>query len=121
MKKKVHAVIREKKLWIGSDPVMDVEGMDEGKEVFVAIRPEGLVPNPDGTFKCSVQSVEVLGRDISVVFQHEESTEPKLRAIVSSEFGLERMTQEMSFSILPSKIHLFDKETQKRIAWESIQ
>ncbi len=116
-----NGVIREKKLWIGSDPVMDVEGMDEGKEVFVAIRPEGLVPNPDGTFKCSVQSVEVLGRDISVVFQHEESTEPKLRAIVSSEFGLERMTQEMSFSILPSKIHLFDKETQKRIAWESIQ
>ncbi|MBQ4116492.1 MAG: ABC transporter ATP-binding protein, partial [Clostridia bacterium] len=51
------------KLYIGNDCIFDVD-VKENKEFTVAVRPEGYILNPNGAFECTLNGVEVMGRDI---------------------------------------------------------
>ncbi|MBE6589171.1 MAG: ABC transporter ATP-binding protein [Ruminococcaceae bacterium] len=108
--------VKKEKLYIGGKRVLDVEGADDG-EVLVGIRPEGFLPDEKGSFSCTLSGIEVMGRDVSIVSTHKASQNATVRAIVPSELGINTASSEVSFSLKPSKVYLFDKETERRIGF----
>jgi len=51
-------------------------------KVFVGIRPEGFIYDPNGVLSLMTDHVEVMGRDKTIVSVHEESVKPTIRTIV---------------------------------------
>jgi len=107
--------IENKKLYIGSDAVLDGCELPNG-EVYAAIRPEGFVLDQNGVLGCSLGGMEVMGRDISIIASHSASHNQVIRAIVSSENNLDLSSKEVRFGIKPNKLFIFDKKTEKRLA-----
>ena len=105
------------KLYIGDDAVMDVSTLaGETRNVTVGIRPEAFLPNAEGSMKCKLSSIEVMGRDSSVVFTNEASQKPISRAIVNSDVPVIPDAEgNVRFFLKPHKVFLFDAETGERI------
>ena len=103
------------KLYIGEDAVLDVNLED--RDVFVGIRPEGFVPSDKGELNCKLNNVEVMGRDVSIVSTNAASINPVIRSIVSSDCvkQLADGQETISYSLVPHKTFIFDKETEERI------
>ena len=80
--------VRGGKLYAGNDELCAASGIDD-REVFIGIRPEGFVLDKNGPLHCALNGVEVMGRDVSVVFKHEAATTPTMRAIISSESSVD--------------------------------
>lgn len=140
--------IREGRLYIGEDAVMNVEqlagqaghtadknveqltgrtGHGADRDVYVAVRPEGFLLQSDGPLCCELSGIEVMGRDISVVSKNKASLAPAIRSIISTENGI-RIEQTLSadqerrtvrFALMPHKVFLFDKGNEERIYGES--
>ena len=102
------------KLFIGAEAVLDVAGVSD-QEVYAAIRPEGFVPDEDGSFTCKLTAVEVMGRDISVVCTHEKCENAFIRAIVDAESEVKAGASAVRFSLKANKVLLFHKQNQNRI------
>ncbi len=131
--------IKDGKILIGGSPVLhlselfDCENAEikekvsalEGKNVYVGIRPEGFIPVTDGkdedTLTCKRIAVQVMGRDTSVVASHPDFLGEEIRAIVDSETNVDPFAEFVSFTFKPSKVHIFDKETEERIALNSVE
>ncbi|MBD5501234.1 MAG: ABC transporter ATP-binding protein [Lachnospiraceae bacterium] len=112
-----HGQIKDQKLYIGEDAVLDVENMED-KEVYAAIRPEGFILKKEGTLCCKLSGVEVMGRDISVVSTHQASLNSTIRSIIGTENkeNIETAAEAfVRFDLVPRKVFLFDRETEKRI------
>ena len=105
------------KLYLDGAAVLDVPGVDD-REVFVGIRPEGFVPAADGAFVSSLNNVEVMGRDVSIVSTNPASLNPVVRSIVDADYKIDRDAATVSFTLKPHKVFLFDKETEERIRFE---
>ena len=108
-----HGVIKDGKLYIGNEAVLDVPGVPN-QEVHVGIRPEGFILDEGGSFTCDLSGVEVMGRDISVVSTHPNSQNVAIRSIISAENTVP-MTGEVRFTLKSGKVFLFHKETEQRI------
>ena len=109
--------VEGEKLYVGGDAVLDVKGaMDQ--PVFVGIRPEGFVPDENGPMKCALKSVEVMGRDVSVVSTHPAAQAPQIRSIINSDTKVDVSAQTIRFSLKPHKVFLFDAKDEKRIRFE---
>ena len=120
--------VEKEKLWIGSEAVLDVRGVDD-REVYAAIRPEGFVLQEEGYGKhsgnledlsegilhCRLQTVEVMGRDVSVVATHSCLETEVMRAIISSDTKVDAGKEEIGFTLKQNKVFLFQKETGERI------
>ena len=102
------------KVYIGTEDVFDVPGLEDA-EVYIGIRPEGFVPAQDGRFSCKLVSLEVMGRDTSIVSSNENSENEFIRSIIDSDIKIDPSAEFVRFNIKPNKIFLFDKETEKRI------
>jgi len=110
--------IRSERLYIGEEAVMDVPGLND-QEVYAAIRPEGFILDEAGPFTCQLSCIEVMGRDISVITVHPKSKEGKeIRAIMRSDQKVNAGSSRVSFSLMPHKVHLFQKESQERLYWK---
>ena len=108
------ASVRGGKLIIGGEEVMEVSCAD-AQNLKAAIRPEGFVPDPDGTMHCALTRVEVMGRDISVVCSHGSFTGDSFRAIVDSD-DLPKLTGDtVSFRLKPGKVFLFRSDNGERV------
>ena len=107
-------VVRDGKLCIGEETVLDVPGVSD-REVYAAIRPEGFELEENGPFTCKLTAVEVMGRDISVVCTHEKCENVAIRAIIDSDNMVNTAKGTVQFSLKPHKVFLFDKQTQLRI------
>ena len=105
------------KLFIGEDQVLAVDGVED-QEVFIGIRPEGFEPDVNGSLKCAVSNIEVMGRDVSVVSTHPASLNPVIRSIINSDSGLDLSSGFVSYNIKPHKLFIFDKETEERIYFQ---
>ena len=101
-------------LQLGGQPAMDVPGAQDGK-VFVGIRPEGFLPQTDGPLSCTLNSVEVMGRDISVVASHPACQSPTLRAIITADAPVDRNASTVRFALKPEKVFLFQPDSGQRI------
>lgn len=106
-------VIKDGKLYIGNEAVLDVPGVGN-QEVHVGIRPEGFILDEGGAFTCNLSGVEVMGRDISVVTTHPDSQNVAIRSIISAENTVP-VTGDVRFTLKPGKVFLFHKETEARI------
>ncbi len=104
--------IKNGALYIGSDEIIKT-GLED-KKVIVGIRPEGLYVADDGVLKCKLRSVEVLGRDTSIVAEHPNFTGASLRAIVGSE-NAAKAKFDLTFAVKKEKLLLFDAESGERI------
>ena len=105
--------VKGEKLYIGDDCIMDAPGVCD-REVYVGIRPEGFIVADNGALCCSLDRVEVMGRDISVVSQNENAHAP-VRSIVESNTKIDLSKTAVRFDVKPFKVDIFDKETEERI------
>lgn len=110
-----HGTVKNEKLLIGDVPVYDAPGIDD-QEVWAGIRPEGFVLCEDGPLLCSLDRVEVMGRDISIIAAHNACTQPSIRAIVPSENNVDIASGKVRFSLKAGKVFIFDKKTERRIS-----
>lgn len=104
------------KLYIGEDVVMEVSSNEE-REVYVGIRPEGFILSPNGCLHCKLNSVEVMGRDVSIVSSNDavENESKTLRSIIDADNKVDTDNQIITFSLKPNKVFVFDKKTEERI------
>ena len=105
------------KLYIGEDAVLDVPGVED-QEVTVGIRPEGFVLDDNGPMHCKLSSVEVMGRDVSIVSEHAASQNPVVRSIINADNKVDVTKETVSYSLKAHKVFVFNKETEERIYFE---
>ena len=106
--------IRDGFLEIGGERLLKAEGAQDGK-VWVGVRPEGFIPKEDGAFTLTLNAVEVMGRDTSVVASHKDSENENIRAIISSDTLVDESKGTVRFDLKPNKVFVFDTETEERI------
>ena len=102
------------KLYIGENAVLDTPELSDRK-VLVGIRPEGFIPDFNGPLVCDLKGVEVMGRDISIVSAHSASLSQTVRSIINTDSKIELGVSKVSFSLRPSKVFIFDADTEERI------
>ena len=90
--------VKDGKLLIGADTVLDVPGVAD-QDVWVGIRPEGFIPEDNGPMCCHLNSVEVMGRDSSVVCTNEASVNPVVRAIINSDHKVDTSSETVRFAL----------------------
>ncbi|MBQ5842440.1 MAG: ABC transporter ATP-binding protein [Clostridia bacterium] len=105
--------VTAEKLYIGGSAVLDVKGVADG-EVFVGIRPEGFILDANGPLTCKLKSVEVMGRDVSVVSAHDNALVTDIRSIIDADNKVEAKAT-VSYTLKPHKVFLFSKETEERL------
>lgn len=105
--------VKDGKLYIGNDAVVDVNLSD--RDVHVGIRPEGFVVDENGPFKCALKGIEIMGRDTSVISYNEALDGVTIRSIVPSDTHIDTASDTVSFALKPYKVHLFDIETEERL------
>ncbi|MBO7399242.1 MAG: ABC transporter ATP-binding protein, partial [Clostridia bacterium] len=108
------AEVKGGKLFIGEDAAADVPDVKDGP-VYAAIRPEGFIPAKDGRLSCDFISVEVMGRDITVLSSNAACENPVIRSIVDADNKIEPQDGKVRFNVKRHKLFLFDKETGERI------
>ena len=106
--------VRDGKLYIGEDAVMDVKNIPN-MPVTVGIRPEGFVLDENGPFKCKLSNVEVMGRDVSIVSTHPASLNPIIRSIINADNKVDANKDEVAYTLKPHKVFIFEKDTENRI------
>ncbi len=97
----------------GGEFAMNTDGVADCL-VTVGVRPEGFIPDASGTLTCNLNTVEVMGRDVSIVSTHPASLNPTIRSIVDADYKVSS-GETISFSLKPHKVFLFDKSTEERI------
>ena len=105
--------VKKEKVLIGDSVIGDAKGVED-QPVYVAIRPEGFefAKTKEG-LKCNVDSVQTLGRDISIVCKNNYCLKPNFKAIISSdEIGI---SGDIILKVKPNKVFIFNKETEERI------
>ena len=123
-----HGKIEGGSLVIGNEKVLGKDFVNDtpDQEVFVGIRPEGLLlregkdgkqTGSEGAFTTELLAIEVMGRDTSVVFSHSSSeiTGTRHRAIVSSDNAIDPEKKNVAFDLNPKKVFVFSKDTQERL------
>ena len=108
--------IKDGKLYIGDMPVLDADAKD-ADNVYVAVRPEGFIPDENGAMTCKLSAVEVMGRDISIVSTCDAMCGVNIRAIVSAESAASVHGDTVRFTLKKNKTLVFDGETEQRIAY----
>jgi multiple sugar transport system ATP-binding protein len=102
------------KLYIGDNAVLDTPDIPDRK-VLVGIRPEGFIPDENGPLVCDLKGVEVMGRDISIVSSHSASLSQAVRSIINTDSKIELGSSKVSFSLRPTKVFIFDADTEERV------
>ncbi|MCR5348480.1 MAG: ABC transporter ATP-binding protein [Bacilli bacterium] len=112
--------VEGKNVMVGED-IVYVAPKDLGnKEVYVAIRPEGFVlagEKDKHVLHAKLETVQILGRDVSLVANHELCTKPSFKVIVAAE-ETENAKPDLALKVKPNKLFVFDGETEERIRIE---
>ena len=106
--------VKEGKLYIGEEAVLDVPGVAD-QEVTVGIRPEGFQLDENGPLTCKLSSVEVMGRDVSIVSENAASQNPVIRSIINADNKVDTTAEHVKYSLKAHKVFIFNKETEERI------
>ncbi len=104
--------IEANKVYIQDECIMTIDHTDT--KVYVGIRPEGFVIEDKGYLTLSLKSIEIMGRDTSVLANHPCCLSETIRIIVPSE-GNTAYKDKITVSLKPNKVFLFDFETEERI------
>lgn len=107
--------VKDGKVYIGDDAILDAPGIED-EDVYVGIRPEGFVLNEKGALTCNLKSVEVMGRDVSIVSSNAHATSPIIRSIIDATSVVDTTKDTVRFDIKPNKVFIFSR---KRVDWEA--
>lgn len=109
--------VRDGKLWINSEPVLNVAGDQNAVigHVNVGIRPEGFILLENGALGNEMVRPEITGRDVSVIFRNKAAKSDVVRSIISADDWNHITGGEVRFDLKPSKVFLFDPATGSRI------
>ena len=107
--------IRDGKVYIGEDAVLDAPGVDD-QAVYVGVRPEGFELAEEGALKCELRSVEVMGRDVSIVSANAQAHTPIIRSIINADNKVDKTQKEVRFNLKSHKTFVFAKE---RVTWST--
>ncbi|MBQ6575217.1 MAG: ABC transporter ATP-binding protein [Lachnospiraceae bacterium] len=112
--------MKDGRLFIGEDAVLESDDFRDDRDVYAAIRPEGFRPDENGPFKCRLERLEVMGRDVSIISAHDGVLNDTglIRSIVDADNRIDPDSREVRFSLKPHKVFVFDKETEERIRFE---
>jgi len=106
-------------IYIGDDKVLSADAPDG--DYYVAVRPEGFILDENGPLHCSLNRVEVMGRDVSIVSSHPSAEAPSFRSIVSAENKVDIASASVNFSLKSHKTYLFSIDTEKRVPFKVIK
>ena len=84
-------------------------------DVWVGIRPEGFILDPEGPLILNLGGVEVMGRDITVVSRHPDFQGETIRSIIDAQSGVDVTKKKIRMRIRPGKLLVFDKQTEERL------
>ena len=112
--------VKEGKLLINGEAVLDVPGVAD-QDVYVGIRPEGFTLDSEGPMHCKLNSVEVMGRDVSIVSESPASLNPIIRSIINADNKVDTEQETVTYSLKPHKVFLFNKETEERIYTDNLE
>ena len=101
-------------MFIGEEAVLDAPGVKDGP-VWVGIRPEGFILDPEGPLILNLGGVEVMGRDITVVSRHPDFQGETIRSIIDAQSGVDVTKKKIRMRIRPGKLLVFDKQTEERL------
>ena len=107
--------IRGTGVYIGDEAVGSIASDTVEKDVYVCIRPEGFIPDEDGPLSCTLQRVEVMGRDTSLLCSHAGCEAPVMRSIIPAAAADAKQGDRIRFTVRPEKLLVFDRQTQERI------
>ncbi len=110
--------VKGEKVYVGDSVINDAKGIADQK-VWVAIRPEGFALAKNDAkegLKASVDQIQVLGRDISIVAKNPACIKDVFRVIISSDET--NVLGDIVLKVHPNKMFIFDYETQERIYLE---
>lgn len=110
--------VESEKVYVGEDMILEAKGVED-QEVWIGIRPEGFILDEKGPLHCAMNSVEVMGRDVSVVATNPNATSPVIRAIIPSDSNIDHNAKSVSFSLKSHKTFIFRKDTEERIYLEN--
>ena len=105
---------------VGEDAVMKVEGVADGPYT-VGIRPEAFRVRDDGPLRCALETVEVMGRDTTIVSTHPAMQGVSIRSVISAEYAEGVSGGEVRFYLKTAKVHLFDPESGERVRFASAE
>lgn len=105
--------IRDGALYIGEDRICNAAATS--RPVFVGVRPEGFIPDEGGVLHCTLTGLDVMGRDVSILSTHPSSVSGTVRSIIDADLGYCHTSTQVTFSIKPSKLFAFDRETEERV------
>ena len=106
--------VKDGNILVGDEVIGQMNKEVENQDAIVGIRPEGFEVCPDGDLSFMVQSVEYIGRDISIVGVNENSENDTFRIIVDSDVEVKEGTV-VKAKIKPNKLFVFDKITEERL------
>lgn len=106
--------IYNEKVYIGKDVVTSAKGK-KNQNVIIGIRPEGFILNSKGHLHCKLNNIEVMGRDVSIVSENENSINPIIRSIIDADNRHKVGGTNISFDIKPNKIFIYNEQTEERI------
>ena len=114
-----HGRIAQNKIYIGDDVVgmIPADKPQQDREIYVAIRPEGFMladQDEKEVLHANLNMVQVLGRDVSLVAQNPACAKPTFKVIVAAE-DAQKQSGVLSLKVKPSKMFLFEKESEERI------
>ncbi len=109
--------MKDGKLYVADDAVLASDDFRDERDVYVAVRPEGFIVSDDGPLVCKMGRIEVMGRDISIVSEHDALLNDTglIRSITGSDVVMDSGKTEVRFKLKPNKVFVFDKETEERI------
>ncbi len=105
------------KLYIGEDAVLNVKNVPD-QEVTVGIRPEGFYLAEEGALNCELSSIEVMGRDVSIVSKNAACTAPVIRSIIDADTPINPAAKTVRYNLRTNKVFIFNQETEERIYFE---
>lgn len=111
--------IEDHKVKIGEEVLLTSDKLEEDKDIYVGIRPEGFLfgspaDKEEETFTLTVESIQTMGRDLSLICSSKYNAgEEPIKIIIDSD--LKPTLGETKFAIRPTKIYLFDAKSEKRI------
>ena len=113
--------IQDGSLYIGEEKIVSSTDFKENKPVYVGIRPEGFLCDEHTTeeqkvLTLSVDAIQTMGRDISLICAHKDFIGQNIKIIVDSD--IQANVGTMKFGIRSSKLYVFDHVSEERINFE---
>ena len=114
-------LVKDNTLYIGDEKILKDKNLVKEGKVHVGIRPEGFLVGEEVSaskkvLTLNVEAIETMGRDMSLICNHPLNEGVVVKAIIDSEINVG--IGKIKCGIKPSKIFVFDGETEERIYLE---